>query len=167
MPSKYPSQVDRLLCNSASARCPKPELGDCWLWLGNVGNSGYGRLNVRTPSGLHVSMYAHRYALRVFCGVELPGEKRRSRKRTGMHLCNVKLCINPNHLRWGTQKENVRQTVAEGRHVSGFAVARARALEQAQLKLEGFTDGESEIFSKGKTRNTRAILHAKGNSEAV
>lgn len=72
----------------------------CWLWTGCVGKrDGYGRF---TRSGL--SRLAHRAGYQLLRG-EIPD---------GMvldHLCRVRHCVNPDHLRVVTNRENL---LAEG-----------------------------------------------------
>lgn len=80
----------------------------CWLWTGAVGDgNGYGIFNagVRTVA-------AHVYA---FC-LANPGVHRRG--LVVRHTCDVKLCVNPQHLLIGTQKDNVRDMDERGRRRS-------------------------------------------------
>lgn len=68
----------------------------CWIWQGLVGNSGYGRF---TTARKHLA-YAHRVAYEIHHAEEIP---------VGMqvdHLCHVKLCVNPSHLRVVTPRTN-------------------------------------------------------------
>lgn len=77
----------------------------CWLWQGVLSNRGYGLLSV---SGRYVG--AHRFAYTEFVGPI----------RDGLfvcHRCDVRKCVNPNHLFLGTQSDNVKDMVAKGRHV--------------------------------------------------
>jgi hypothetical protein len=66
--------------------------GECWLWLGSKTTKGYGNLR---HNGSHV--YAHRYAL-ILAGRD-PGE-------SVDHICHVKHCVRPDHLRSATNKQN-------------------------------------------------------------
>lgn len=65
-----------------------PALGACWI--GPVTGSGYGNWN---------GISAHRYAWMVTNGPIEPGLLIR-------HLCGVPACVNPEHLKPGTAKEN-------------------------------------------------------------
>lgn len=63
-----------------------PELGRCWIWLGALTDSGYGRVNVNGKR-----RRAHRIAY-LLSGKEIP---------FGYHLhhrCVTRSCVNDNHL---------------------------------------------------------------------
>jgi hypothetical protein len=68
------------------------QTGDCWLWTGARTAKGYGQIRVQG-----VTMYVHRYAL-TLAGIE-PGE-------SVDHICHVKHCVRPDHLRPATNKQN-------------------------------------------------------------
>lgn len=75
---------------------PTPETG-CWLWTGVINGSGYGRVGVGG-----VLLMAHR----VFW------ERANGSIPDGMlldHLCRVRSCCNPDHLRLVTPKVNVTE----------------------------------------------------------
>jgi hypothetical protein len=92
--------------------------GDCWLWTAAARSDGYGVfcLNGRTWA-------AHRLALR------LSGRKINP-KLVVMHMCDVRRCCNPAHLRLGTQSENAFDASAKGR-LQGRA--RKVALSDAEI----------------------------------
>jgi len=73
--------------------------GDCLIWKGKLYKDGYGNYSNKR---------AHRLAY-TLTTAEIPD---------GMyvlHSCDVRACINPAHLRVGTQKENIKESVAKGR----------------------------------------------------
>jgi hypothetical protein len=66
----------------------------CWLWTGKVNSRGYGYV----PGGTG-SIAAHRFSYKAH-GRKIP---------EGMvldHLCNNRLCVNPDHLNPTTDREN-------------------------------------------------------------
>ena len=74
----------------------KVEITDrCWLWTAGC-SRGYARF--RYEGGQHV--YAHRYAWELLVG-EIP------EGMTIDHLCRVSHCVNPEHMRVVTHRENV------------------------------------------------------------
>lgn len=79
---------------------------ECWLWRGAKNSDGYGV--IRTPEGLRL---AHRTAL-VLHGRD-PGHL------VARHSCDTPACVNPAHLKAGTQAQNIRDAIARGRHNRG------------------------------------------------
>ena len=74
----------------------------CWLWTGCTNNDGYGSIRI---GGKNVR--AHRVSYYLFKG----------RIKKGLeidHICRVRNCINPNHLRQITTKENILAGVGAG-----------------------------------------------------
>ena len=65
--------------------------GDCWLWTGHVDKHGYGR---------YKTFYAHRYAY------ELHGVTKIPEGAQVDHICHVRACVRPSHLRAVTNKQN-------------------------------------------------------------
>jgi len=76
---------DRLLASIAR----DPSSG-CWLWRGQISNTGYGRMVVRQASGNKMES-AHRASYAAFIAPIPDGAIIRQR-------CGNRLCVNPKHL---------------------------------------------------------------------
>lgn len=82
----------------------------CWLWTG-ARASGYGTIGAGGYKGKMLS--AHRVSYELAYGKFDP-------KLYVLHKCDVKLCVNPEHLFLGTQQDNVDDMIAKGRKVVGY-----------------------------------------------
>ena len=81
---------------------PIPD-SDCLLWQGKTDGHGYARIAARKGSRVVYELYHL---------VTLP---RGSKESVIMHTCDQPLCVNPMHLRHGTQIDNMQDAVAKGR----------------------------------------------------
>ena len=114
--------------------------GECWIWLGRVGRSGYGLYHNNNQH------FAHRYAYSITKGPIPPG-------LIVMHECDRPLCCRPSHLALGTQRENL---------------ARARALGRLRGGAKKPRRGEEVNFAKISEAQARAVLRywAEGRRQA-
>lgn len=82
----------------------------CVEWPFARDPNGYGRMTTNNPTG---SSLAHRVVCYEAHGAPVCDET------AVLHLCNNPPCVNPRHLRWGTQAENIGQAARDGRMVRG------------------------------------------------
>lgn len=93
---------------------PEPNTG-CWLWVGELQSDGrYGRLKVNGRR-----KYAHRLSL------ELHG-RGDGEGLCACHRCNNPMCVNPDHIYWGTAKENMNDARVSGRMAVGFRLPQTK-----------------------------------------
>jgi len=95
---KHASYTDRFMEKVQ----PEPMSG-CWLWDGAITGGGYGEMRY-----LDRRQDAHRVAWMIHRG-EIPDGL------YVLHRCDVKLCVNPDHLFLGTQKQNIHDMMRKGR----------------------------------------------------
>ncbi|MBL8445652.1 MAG: HNH endonuclease [Zoogloeaceae bacterium] len=122
---------------------PVTESG-CWIWMACIHSStGYGRFGI----GRRETEYAHRASWRLFKG-EIPA---------GLdvcHMCDVRLCVNPNHLFLGTRQDNMKDASKKGRVRLPTIDQMLRAEKQPMAKLTN--EQVREIRLSGKSQNELA-----------
>lgn len=92
-----------------------PDSDMCWCWNGALMPQGYGIFHVGrswNASPRRVVDYAHRIAWRLTNG-PIP------KSMNVLHSCDNRRCVNPRHLRLGTQKENVSDMLSRKRFGGG------------------------------------------------
>ena len=97
----------------------------CWIWLGGLTPQGYGQ--VVGPWGREL---VHRAFYEAFKGL-LSGNL------CVLHTCDVRCCVNPDHLYAGTLKDNMRDKINRnrGNHI-GPALFTADQVKEIRVLLD-------------------------------
>ena len=128
----------------------KGEADACWPWIGAKMGRGYG--SIRPHKGGR-STGAHRFSWALSRG-------RWPRKgEVVMHTCDVPECVNPRHLRLGTQSENVRDCVAKGRHKPFIAPPKDACPNGHKYSAET----TEYVLSRGRKTRRCAECHRENN----
>ena len=90
------------------AQVTKADEGACWEWAGHKGR-GYGYISVGSKeAGDRKELRAHRVSWQLVNGPIPSG-------MVVMHICDNRGCVNPSHLRIGSQSENIKDAFRKGR----------------------------------------------------
>lgn len=76
----------------------------CWNWQGYMQKNGYGQFGISTNK----SLYAHRVSYELF-------NKESTKGKYVCHKCDNPSCVNPDHLYLGTQLDNIRDSIRNGK----------------------------------------------------
>ncbi|MBY8918785.1 HNH endonuclease [Nitratireductor sp. L1-7-SE] len=122
---------------------PEPNSG-CWIWLGALHKRhGYGAVRAYGST-----TRAHRLCFEVTSGQKLPSSI------DVCHTCDVRCCVNPDHLFMGTRTDNMQDCSAKGRIV----VPELRGESCPAAKLT-----EAQVLAiRADPRSQRAIAIAYG-----
>lgn len=81
---------------------------ECWHWKASRNRLGYGRFKYASYRGVS----AHRASLIIHTDAD-------HETLCVLHSCDTPSCVNPAHLRWGTQMDNTRDKIERGRQRFG------------------------------------------------
>lgn len=112
----------------------------CWLWQASTRN-GYAVTSRDGKNG-----YVHRFVADVFHGPCPQGHE-------VMHSCDVRRCVNPAHLSYGTRAENMADMVCKGRSTAGRPKPWLRT-NHVECPVCGETFKSKLITSTGKRQVT-------------
>jgi hypothetical protein len=101
---------------------PVPENG-CWLWLLALDRGGYGSTALR--NSYHG---AHKISYHAFHGPIPEG-------KFVCHKCDVRCCVNPDHLYAGDAYENMRDMSVRGRYAKAKPAIQGESHVQAKLTM--------------------------------
>jgi hypothetical protein len=131
----------------------KPDTNGCWIWTGGKFNHGYGAIGAGSKQSRQ-NLLAHRVSYEHYKGPIPEG-------LDVCHTCDVKLCINPEHLFVGTAKDNVRDMYQKGRE---------RHRRQKESRLFKYEDEQIEkmrkAYASGMTQKDAGALVGMSQSHA-
>lgn len=108
----------------------------CWLWVGGVNGRGYGNFHY---NGTTVS--AHRASWELFKGSIPEGLH-------VLHKCDVKNCVNPDHLFVGTRSDNMKDKVNKGRDADRSGTRNPMAKFSDELIVSIKLTGKTKSYAK-------------------
>lgn len=132
----------------------------CWLWSGTPNKvNGYGRVNVgRAIIG------AHRLSYMLMHG-DIP------KGLIVRHTCDTPLCVNPEHLVTGTQKDNMQDCIERGRKPRGEHASTAKLSNREVADIRWLYENRAwpivrlaKHFSVDRTTISR-IVHGRHRAE--
>lgn len=98
------------------------QISGCWTWLGYLDCDGYGNFTLK-----HKTYQSHRVMLSLSEG---------NRDLPVRHLCNNPSCVNPDHLRYGTVKENSQDSIDAGTWAHGTTQGLSKLTEEKVKQIK-------------------------------
>lgn len=126
------------------------EVSGCWIWQAARSGRGYGTMKIGGRKEA-----AHRISYELHKGPIPEG-------MLGCHKCDVRLCVNPDHIFLGTNLDNTQDMISKGRQ--RYVGQKGAANPKAILKD---ADVKQIIMLIAKGLNNRAIANRFGVSHGT
>ncbi len=112
-----------------------PESG-CWIWMSTIEKTGYGRVcSGKKPFYAHRVSYEQKYG-------SIPNGM------MALHHCDVKSCVNPDHIFIGTQQENMIDKVSKNRQAKGASHGNAKLTEDQAREIKFSSETSIKLAAK-------------------
>lgn len=112
-----------------------PESG-CWIWMSTIEKSGYGRVCAgKKPFFAHRVSYEQKYGV-------IPNGM------MALHHCDVRCCVNPDHIFIGTQKDNMTDKVRKNRQAKGINHGNAKLTEDQVREIKYSSETSIKLAAK-------------------
>ena len=114
----------------------------CWLWTATITKNGYGYIR----SGKRM-IQAHRVSFEIHVGSIPKGMH-------CLHRCDVRNCVNPDHLFLGTNADNMADMVTKGRALRGETNGKAKLTDKEVCAILADSRSHRKIaadYNIGKT----------------
>lgn len=99
--------------------------GNCWRFTGKLNEDGYGQ---HSAGGPRWEIMAHRFSFWCSHG-DIPAGL------MVLHNCDMPACVNPSHLRLGTQVDNMKDRYSRGRSIKGEGNSMAKLTDRAVREI--------------------------------
>lgn len=110
---------------------------NCWIWLGARKDSGYGNFHL----GNLKYRRAHKFSWEMHFGKVPDG-------LLVLHKCDNPICVKPNHLFLGNQKENMADAKKKGRNAFGVKNGRSKLTDEIVKEIR-----KEYAFGRASSRN--------------
>lgn len=130
----------------------------CWNWVGNINTNGYGAFTIGANDKIAIA--AHRWSYQSLHG-EIPDGLALD------HICRNRACVNPDHLRPVTMKQNTEHQAPRGRKsTSGIRGVypkdgrwRAGVRHNGKLILCGYFDDKEDAAEAVRLKRIELFTH--------
>lgn len=124
----------------------------CWLWQSSFTRNGYGQFRIQ-----RTTMRAHRLSWSMLNGPVPAGKMIR-------HKCDVRCCVNPNHLEPGTASENYWDRARVGNLTHGERNGCAKLTEK-QVRLIRSMPGKHRVIAAKFSISTSWVTRLKNQEK--
>ncbi len=130
----------------------EPNTG-CWLWTASLTDKGYAQIGVRRPEGgrNYRKDPAHRVSYLLYKGDP--------ENLLVCHTCDVRSCVNPDHLFLGTHKDNNTDKAIKGR--AAIKLTKEKVIKIFEMRSKGLSVKDISLTFGVVKSTISAILDGK------